>query len=160
MTAHPAKIASESHVEMTEIVLPQHANAIGSVFGGTIMAWVDIAAATCALRHCRLQVVTASVDALHFLGPVKLGWIVTLKASVNHTSRSSCEVGVKVSAEDPLTGFTKHTASAYLTMVGVNSSGQPIPIPQIIPQTADEKRRWQDAEKRRAQRLRDRKKGS
>lgn len=151
------KKPSESFVEMTEIVLPQHTNAIGSVFGGTIMAWVDIAAATCALRHCRIQVVTAALDALNFLGPVRLGWIVTLKAAINHTSRTSCEVGVKVTAENPLTGQYEHTASAYLTMVGVNAAGEPTTIPQISPITPEEKRRYSEAEKRRSHRLANRK---
>jgi acyl-CoA hydrolase len=151
--SHVSKEISESLVEMTEIVLPQHTNAIGSVFGGTVMSWVDIAAATCALRHCRCQVVTASIDALHFLAPVHLGWIVSIKASVNFTSRTSCEVGVKVTAENPLTGDRYHTASAYLTMVGVDKDGKPIPIPQIKLMTDLERRRNADASARRLARL-------
>lgn len=142
-----------SHVEMTEMVLPQHTNAIGSVFGGTVMSWVDIAAATCAIRHCRSQVVTASIDAMSFLAPVHLGWIVRISAAVNFTSRTSCEVGVKVIAENPLTGETFHTASAYLTMVGVDKAGRPIPIPQVIMETDDEKRRHNAAGERRKARL-------
>ncbi len=148
-----SKTVAPSHVEMTEIVLPQHTNAIGSVFGGTVMSWVDIAAATCALRHCRCQVVTASIDAMHFLAPIHLGWIVSIKAAINYTARTSCEVGVKVVAENPLTGERFHTASAYLTMVGVDKSGRPIPIPQIELTTDEEKQRHVDATERRKARL-------
>jgi len=147
------KLAKDSWVEMTEIVLPQHTNAIGSVFGGTVMAWVDTAAAVCALRHCAKQVVTASVDALHFMAPIKLGWIVTIRASINYTSNRSCEVGVKVTAMDPLVGDSVHTASAYLTMVGLDKSGKPTSIPALRPANSVEKRRWHAAEKRREGRL-------
>ena len=143
----------ESWVEMTEIVLPQYTNALGTVFGGTVMAWVDIAAATCALRHCQIQVVTASIDAIHFLAPIKLGCIVTIKASVNHTFRSSCEVGVKVTAENPLTCEKHHTASAYVTMVAIGKDGKAVAIPQIEPETAEEKRRSDAALERRDLRL-------
>jgi acyl-CoA hydrolase len=147
------KSVQDSLVEMTEMVLPQHTNAIGSVFGGTVMSWVDIAAATSAMRLCRSQVVTASIDAMHFFAPIRLGWIVTIKASVNFTAKTSCEVGVKVSAENPKTGEKFHTASAYLTMVAVDDFGKPVPIVAIEPQTPEERRRHQDAVKRRASRL-------
>lgn len=147
------KSAKDSWVEMTEIVLPHHTNAIGTVFGGTVMSWVDIAAAACALRHCRCQVVTASIDAMHFLAPIKLGWIVTLKAAINFTARSSCEVGVRINSENPLTGERFHTATAYLTFVGVDKNGKPIEIPQISPETPEEKQRAKAAEKRRTARL-------
>jgi acyl-CoA hydrolase len=147
------KPSKESFVEMTETVLPQHTNAIGTVFGGTIMSWVDIAAAISALRHSRSQVVTASIDAMHFLGPIRLGWIVTLKAAVNFTARTSCEVGVKVTAENPLTGEKFHTATAYLTMVAVDSNGKPVPMPAVKPETPDELRRHAEAQERRKARL-------
>lgn len=149
----PAKLSRLSHVEMTEMVLPQHTNAIGTVFGGTVMSWVDIAAASCAIRHCRSQVVTASIDAMHFLAPVRLGWIVTLRAAVNYTARTSCEVGVKVTAENPMTGEKFHTASAYLTMVGVDKGGSPIEIPQVAMETEEEMRRNHAAGERRKARL-------
>jgi acyl-CoA hydrolase len=147
------KSPQDSVVEMTEMVLPQHTNAIGSVFGGTVMSWVDIAAATAALRHARCQVVTASVDAMHFLAPIKLGWIVVLKASVNFTARTSCEVGVRVDAENPRTGERFHTATAYLTMVSVDSNGKPVPMPKVVPKTTEEKRRFEEAKIRRESRL-------
>lgn len=143
----------ESHVEMTEIVLPHHTNAIGSVFGGTVMSWVDIAAAACGMRHCRKQVVTASIDAMHFLAPIRLGWIVTIRASVNYTSRTSAEIGVKVEAENPLSGERFHTASAYVTVVALDSNSRPSFIPPIAPETDVERRRYEAAKERRKTRL-------
>ena len=142
-----------SHVEMTEMVLPQHTNAIGTVFGGTVMSWVDIAAASCAIRHCRTQVVTASIDAMHFLAPIRLGWIVTINAAVNFTAKTSCEVGVKVVAENPLTGERYHTASAYLTMVAVDKNTQPISMPPVLMETEEEIHRQNAAAERRKGRL-------
>ncbi len=153
MAEQSPKYPKQSFVEMTEMVLPQHTNAIGTVFGGTVMSWVDIAAATCAMRHCRKQVVTASIDALHFLAPIKLGWIVTIKASVNFTSKTSCEVGVKVTAENPLTEESFHTASAYLTMVALDSHGKPALIPQLLLESDEEKKRHSAAIERRKSRL-------
>lgn len=147
------KTPKDSQVEMTEIVLPQHTNALGSVFGGTIMSWVDIAAATAALRHAGVQVVTASVDAMEFLQPIHLGFIVILKASVNYVSRTSCEVGVQVTAENPLKGETFRTATAYVTMVAIGKDGKKVSMPPIKPETADEKRRFQEALHRRQSRL-------
>ncbi|MEY4632100.1 MAG: hypothetical protein RIQ81_2220 [Pseudomonadota bacterium] len=148
-----AKHPSESWVEMTEMVLPQHTNALGSVFGGVVMSWVDIAAATCAMRHAGKTVVTASIDAMHFISPIKLGWIVILKSSINFTSTTSCEVGVRVVAENPLTGEKHHTASAYLTFVALDSLGRATPIPQVLPESEEEKMRFEAARERRAARL-------
>jgi len=147
------KAPRESWVEMTEIVLPQHTNALGTVFGGVVMSWVDIAAATCALRHTNRSVVTASMDAMHFLAPIKLGWIVTLKAAVNYTHKTSCEVGVRVTAENPLTGERNHTASAYLTFVALDSNGRPTPFRPIECESVEERQREERARVRRAARL-------
>ena len=147
------KTPQQSVVEMTEIVLPQHTNALSTVFGGVVMSWVDIAAATCGMRHSGKQVVTASVDALHFLAPIRLGWIATIKASINFVSRSSCEVGVKVNAENPLTGEKFHTASAYVTLVALDSQGRPTQMPELKPETKDEQRRFKAAQVRRESRL-------
>ena len=143
----------QSQVTMTEMVLPQHTNAMGSVFGGTVMCWVDIAAATCALRHCSKQVVTASVDALHFLAPIRLGWIVTIQASVNFVGGTSCEIGVKITSENPISGETFHTASAYLTFVALDSHNRPTSIPPLLLETDEERRRNSAAQIRRANRL-------
>ena len=147
------KKPSESYVEMTEFVFPQHTNALGSVFGGVIMSWVDIAAAICAQRHSEKVVVTASIDALHFFAPIRLGWIVNIKASVNYVSRSSCEVGVKITTENALTREAHHTASAYVTMVALDSNGKPSPMPALVIESSEEKRRHQDAINRRQARL-------
>ncbi len=144
---------SKSHVHMTELVLPSHTNALDSVFGGVIMSWIDIAAAISAQRHCGQAVVTASIDDLHFVAPVYKGWVVNLKACVNFVSRTSMEVGVRVDAENPRTGETFHTASAYVTFVGLDSHGKPTPVPPVLPETVDEKRRFEQAKLRRAWRL-------
>jgi len=139
---------------MTEQVLPVHTNALGTIFGGQIMAWVDIAAAIAAQKHSRRTVVTASIDALHFLAPVKLGHFVHLKAQVNYCGRTSMEVGVHVDSENPLTGEITHCSTAYTTFVALNEHGKPVPVPQILPTTPEEKRRFDAAVKRRESRMR------
>ena len=149
----PPKSPSESRVEMTQLVLPEHTNAIGTIFGGQIMAWIDTAAAICAYRHCRTQCVTASMDALDFISPVKLGQIVIIRANVNYTGRTSMEIGVKVVSEDPLSGRYAHTASAYLTFVAVDNNGKPVEVTPILAQTEDEKKWYKEGEARRKTRL-------
>ena len=148
------KAPSESQVIMTELVLPSHTNALGTIFGGQIMSWVDIAAAISAQKHSKRSVVTASVDALAFLAPVRLGHVVHIKAQVNYASRTSMEVGVRVDSENPLTGEVTHCSSAYTTFVALNDNGKPIPVPPIVPSTPDEKRRCEAAKKRREARIR------
>ncbi len=147
------KTVKSSQVIMTEMVLPSHTNALGSIFGGVIMSWIDIAAAICAQRHSNHTVVTASIDALHFVAPVYKGWIVNLKASLNYAGRTSMEIGVRIDAENPITGETFHTATAYLTFVAIDDKSKPIPVPKLIPESAEEKRRYEAAKTRRAQRL-------
>ena len=144
---------SASHVSMTELVLPQHTNALDSIFGGVVMSWIDIAGAIAAQRHCSMPVVTASIDALHFIAPVYKGWIVNLKASVNYTSKTSMEIGVRVEAENPIQKKVFHTASAYLTFVALDENGKPTPVPAVIPESDAEKRRYKCAERRRQRRL-------
>jgi acyl-CoA hydrolase len=146
------KHPQDSAVEMTELVLPQHTNALGSVFGGTVMAWIDIAAAISAMKHSRSQVVTASIDALHFIAPVRLGHVISLHACVNATGSTSMEVGVRVDSEDPRTGVKTHTATAYVTFVALDEKGQPQKVPVLVPVTDAEKRRHAAALKRRASR--------
>ena len=138
---------------MTELVHPTHTNALGSIFGGVIMSWVDICAAIAAQRHSGRPVVTASIDALNFVAPVYKGWIVNLKASVNFVSRSSMEVGVRVDAENPIEKRTLHTASAYLTFVALDGAGKPTPVPGLICETPEQLRRFRAAEERRRFRL-------
>ncbi len=148
-----ARPVSVSQVTMTEMVLPSHTNSLGGIFGGVVMSWIDIAAAIAAQRHSQRQVVTASIDALNFVAPVYKGWIVNLVASVNFAASSSMEVGVRVDAENPITGEKFHTASAYLTFVALDETFKPTRIVKVKPETADEKRRYLRAQERRESRL-------
>lgn len=148
---------SASRVEMTEIVFPNDANPLGNVMGGRIMQWIDICAAIAAGRHARRPVVTASVDRLDFHRPVRVGGIVVLLSSVNYVHRTSMEVGVKVWHEERSTGGRNHVASAYLTFVGLDpETGRPAPIPPVIPDTEEDKRRFREAEGRTRARIAER----
>ncbi len=147
------KPVSSSKVIMTELVLPSHTNSLGTIFGGTVMAWIDIAGAIAAQRHSGKEVVTASIDRLDFVAPVYKGWVVNLKASVNFASRTSMEVGVRVDAENPKTGEKFHTASAYCTFVALGSNGKPAEIPQLELENAEDERRFDAAKRRREIRL-------
>ena len=145
---------AQTRVEMTQIVLPQHSNNHGTVFGGQIAAWMDIAAAVSAQRFCRLPVVTASMDQLVFKRGVKLGMVVILQAQVNRAWRSSMEVGVRVEAEDPITGERLHCCSAYLTFVAIGSMGDPCNVPALdVGDDPEAMRRNTAAQKRRDVRL-------
>jgi acyl-CoA hydrolase len=143
----------QSRVEMTEIVLPGHTNQLGTIFGGQLMAWIDIAGSIAAARHARGVCVTASIDALHFVAPVRLGQHVCIYACVNYTGRTSMEVGVRLDSEDPGTGHHTHVATSYLTFVAIDADGKPRPVPPIVPESAEEQRRFHDAELRRQSRL-------
>lgn len=138
---------------MTELVLPEHTNNFGTIFGGQVMAWIDIAAAISAMKHARQSVVTASIDALHFIAPIRAGHIVHIKAIVNYVGKTSMEVGVRVDSEDPISGTTVHNVSAYTTFVAINSSRKPQPITPVIPETKDEKRRYEEAIARKSARM-------
>jgi acyl-CoA hydrolase len=143
-----------SRVEMTELVIPEDTNIYGNIFGGRVMALIDKAAAIAALRHCRMGVVTASLDSLDFIHPIKLGHIITLLAQVNQAWGSSMEVGVKVFSEDAITGEKVHTCTAYLTMVAVGRGDQPTtPVPMVIPGTEEDRQRGTAADHRRVRRL-------
>jgi acyl-CoA hydrolase len=144
---------SNTVVEMNQIVLPQHTNALGTAFGGTIMSWVDICAALSAQRHCRRAVVTASMDQLDFVAPIRLGQLVNLRSTVNYAGRTSMEVGVRVEAEEMLTGERLHAATAYLTFVALDDEKKPCAVRALVPQTEREKQRWEEAQARRQQRL-------
>ena len=150
------KTVRNSQVEMIEIVFPNDANPLGNIFGGRVMQLIDIIGSVSAMRHCRNTVVTASMDKLDFLSPAYVGEILILRASVNYVARTSMEVGVKVTAENPLTGEHRHTGSAYLTYVATDKAGKPVPVPPITPETEEERRRFHEAEQRRATRLRGR----
>ncbi len=154
MSTPATRPVSASKVEMTEIVMPNDANPLGNAMGGRVMQWIDICAAVAAGRHARTPVVTASVDNIDFHNPVPVGGIVVLLASVNYTGRTSMEVGVKVWQEDRATGDRKHVVSAYLTFVSLDPVTQkPRAVPQVVPETDVEKRRYADAQRRRALRL-------
>ncbi|MBF0493332.1 MAG: acyl-CoA thioesterase [Deltaproteobacteria bacterium] len=145
--------ASNSTAEFTHLVLPPDINAIGSIFGGRIMEWIDIAAAIVATRHCRKVAVTASMDALHFISPVKLGDIVIIKASVDYVHNTSMEIGVRVESEEPTTGIRKHTASSYLTFVALDENGKPTPVPELILENEEQKKLFEEGRERREERL-------
>ncbi|UCD37420.1 MAG: acyl-CoA thioesterase [Fidelibacterota bacterium] len=145
---------TDSQVVMNEMVLPNDANVLGNVLGGHVMHLMDMCAAMSAMRHCRKVVVTASVDHLSFVHPVKVGELMILKASVNYADHTSMEVGVRIEAEQPLTGEKRHTSSAYLTFVALDERGRPTPVPKVVPVTEDDKRRFEAARSRREDRLR------
>jgi acyl-CoA hydrolase len=139
----------ESVSEMAEIVLPNDANPLNALLGGRLMHWIDLAGAMAAHRHSRQWVVTASIDHLDFLVPVRVGDLIILKASVNRAFRTSMEVGVKAWVENYRSEQSRHVSSAYLTFVAVDAAGNRLPVPPVIPETADEKRRYEDAARRR-----------
>ena len=148
-----ARPVSASKSEYSEVALPNDANPLGNLLGGKVMHLVDMAGALAAMRHARAPVVTASIDHMNFLHPVHIGQLILLKSSVNRAFRTSMEVGVKVHVEDLATGELKHTSSAYLTFVALDAEGNPMPVPPVIPETEEERRRYQEAAQRRAYRL-------
>lgn len=147
------KRVANSNIIMTELVLPQHTNQLGNLLGGQLMHWIDICGALSAAKHSQRVCVTASVDRIDFHHPIKLGDVVTLVSSVNRAFKTSMEVGVKVYAEVLSTGKRVHTNTAYLTFVSVDKDGKPVPTFEIIPETDDEKRRFEEALNRRKSRL-------
>jgi acyl-CoA hydrolase len=139
----------ESVSEMTEIVLPNDANPLNALLGGRLMHWIDLAGALAAHRHSRAYVVTASVDHMDFLVPVRVGDLVILRSAVNRAFHTSMEVGVKVWVENYRSLQNRHVSSAYLTFVAIDAAGNRIPVPPVIPETEDEKRRYDGAARRR-----------
>ena len=146
------KTVKDSHVVMHELVLPNDTNLLGNVLGGRVMHLMDMCAAMSAYKHARSAVVTASVDQLDFLAPAKKGDIMILKSAINFTGKSSMEVGVRIESENPKTGITQHTVSAYMTFVSLNEAGKPQRVISVIPETDIEKRRYQDGKDRSIQR--------
>lgn len=140
-------------IEMNELVLPQHTNALGTVFGGVIMSWIDVCAAIAAQRHSRSVVVTASMDQLDFLAPIQLGYLVNLKAMVNYVGRTSMEVGVRVEAEETQSGRRVHAASSYLTFVAIDADGKSREVPPLRLETEQETLRFKEGRARREKRL-------
>jgi acyl-CoA hydrolase len=144
-----------SRVETVQLVLPGLTNVHGTIFGGIMMQWIDIAAGISAARHCGGPVVTASMDRVHFLEPVQLGAVVTVQAQVNFAGRTSMEIGVRVLAEDRNMQNRHKALRAFLTFVAVDEDGRPRPVPPLSLETAEDRRRNSDARTRRAVRLRE-----
>ncbi len=147
------KTVRDSRTTMTQLVLPNDANTYGNVLGGKVMHWIDLTGAIAAFRHSRKPVVTISVDTVRFHHPVKVGEVVLLEACVTRAFRTSMEVRVEVRSEDPLTGNQIRTCSAFLTFVAIDADGHPTEVPPLIPETEDEKRRYERALERRDYRL-------
>jgi acyl-CoA hydrolase len=139
----------DSQSEMAEIVLPNDANPLSALLGGRLMHWIDLAGAMAAHRHARAYVVTASVDHIDFFVPVRVGDLVILRSSVNRVFHSSMEVGVKVFVENYIADTAKHVASAYLTFVAIDGSGKHLRVAPVVPETDEQRRRYDDAGRRR-----------
>jgi acyl-CoA hydrolase len=149
----PPRTIAATRSEYSEICLPNDANVLGNMLGGHVMHLVDVCGAIAAMRHARCAVVTASVDQMSFLHPVPVGSLLLLKSQVNRVFRTSMEVGVKVWVEDLHTGELKHTSSAYLTFVALSATGARVELPQLDPETEEDRRRFEQAGERRAYRL-------
>jgi acyl-CoA hydrolase len=155
-----ARTVKDSQVYMTELVLPNDTNQLGNLLGGRLMHWIDIAAAIAAARHAGRVCVTASLDELNFHHPIRLGEIVILQASVNRAFNTSMEVGVLVTAQNLAGGTPRRANNAYLTFVAVDEHGTPAAVQPIVAETAEEKRRYEEALERRQIRLARRNKGN
>jgi uncharacterized protein (TIGR00369 family) len=144
---------SDSKVTLTQMMEVTDANVAGNVHGGVIMRLVDTAAALAAIKHSGGVALTVGIDEMTFLEPVQIGEVVVLRACVNDVGRTSMECGVRVEAEDPLTGVIRHVNSAYLVFVAVDGQGRPRPVPPLIAQSEDERRRQREAKLRRERRI-------
>ncbi len=142
-----------SVTEMTELVLPQHSNVLGTAFGGTVLAWIDVAGAICAQRHTGCVSVTAAIDEVNFVAPIRVGDVVILGARVNAAFRTSVEVGVTVMVEDRKTGHRRPCVDAFMTFVAVDEAGKPTEVAPLLSESADDERRAREARERREHRL-------
>ncbi len=147
---------SRSKAVMPELVLPEHANVLGNVLGGTVMHWIDMAAVLSARRHCRRMVVTAAVSELSFLNPIRVGGLAILKSRVVFTGRKSIDVKVDVFSEELNTGTVKKTSTAYVTLVAINDHGDTVEVPPVLPETEEEKAEYEAAKSRREKRKKNR----
>ena len=138
---------------MVQLVLPNDANTLGNVLGGMVLHWIDLAAAVVAHRHCRSEAVTASIDQVSFLGPIRVGQVAMIAARMTYAGRTSMEIRVDVHSEDLLSGKRQQNSTAYVTFVAIDGKGRPRPVPPLILETEDERREARDAETRRAARL-------
>ena len=146
------RTVAESQSERSEIIFPADSNALGNLFGGRLMQYIDLVGAMAASRHARAITVTASMDHLDFVAPVQVGDLLILRASVNRAFRTSMEIGVKAMVEDVREQRFRHVSSAYLTYVAVDHQGRGLVVPQLIPETEHQKRRFEDAGRRREMR--------
>jgi acyl-CoA hydrolase len=144
---------SESSTTVERIMMPMDANVAGNVFGGTILRLIDEVASIVAFKHARSNVVTASIDRMDFFSAVYIGDLLRLIASLNYVHKTSMEIGVRVEAENPVTGNVRHTGTCFLTYVALDKNGRPSPVPVLRLETDEEKRRWSEAEIRRKIRL-------
>ncbi|HUK65068.1 MAG TPA: acyl-CoA thioesterase [Dongiaceae bacterium] len=142
-----------SRTQIAEVMMPHMANVLGNVHGGVLLGMMDRVGAVAAIRHARQTCVTVSLDRVDFHEPIHLGELVTMEAWVNYAHRTSIEVEVQVHAENLLTGQRRHTNSCFLTFVAIDEAGKPVPVPPVLPETDDERKRMADAEARRARRV-------
>lgn len=154
------KTVRESRTEMTELVLPGDSNQLGNILGGRVMHWIDLAAAITANRHAGHVAVTASMDSLEFLHPIRVGEVVHLVAQVNWVGRTSMEIGVDVYGENMDTAEKRKTSTAFLTFVALNSEGQPVEVPPLVLTNEEEQAQFHAAELRRQERLKHRRHSS
>ena len=142
-----------SQVTFADLAEPQSQNVAGTLFGGVLLGFIDRAAAFCAMKHAGRPVVTKSMDSVEFNEPIYIGELVVAKASVNYAGTTSMEIGVKVFAQNPVTGEERHTNTCYATFVALDGSGRPVRVPPVVPETDDEKRRFEAGRERREERL-------
>lgn len=147
------KPVKESFVEKIEQVMPGDTNTLGTIFGGKVMQWIDMCAAISAIRHVRKPVVTASIDVINFHAPARIGHFLIMQSQVNFTGKTSMEIGVTVMAEDPMTGERFLTTNALLTFVAIDQNGRPVKVPPVLPETQEEKKRFEEGRIRREERL-------
>ncbi len=153
MSEKPAKPTAASRVTLTQLMVPHHANALGHVHGGVIMRMVDETAAIAAMRHAQRPCVTVAMDSMTFREPVEVGELLSCTAVVNYVGRTSIDVGVRVSAENPITGEITHTNSAYLLFVALGDDDRPCPVPGLILTTDEDRRRFEEGRERQRYRL-------
>ena len=149
----PGKPVSASRTSLAQLMQPEHANNLGHVHGGWIMKLVDEAGALACMRHAQQRVVTVAVDRMTFRQPIRITDLVTLTAEVSYVGRTSLEAEVHVVAENPITGERTHTNTAYLVYVALDSTGKPVPVPPLIPETEEQCRRMKEGQARQAYRL-------
>jgi uncharacterized protein (TIGR00369 family) len=152
----PSKPVRASHVTLSQLMHPEHANLLGNVHGGWIMKLVDEAAALACMRHAQRKVVTVAIDSMTFRKPIKIGDLIILNAEVTYTGRTSMEAEVQVLAENPITGEQTHTNTAYLVYVALDDEGRPTAVPPLLLETEAEERKAEAARERQERRLKQR----